>query len=75
MKIPLAIVPGIVLLAYGGGVAPSALAQDDESPISLSANVAIVTDYRFRGISLSDNDAAIQGGLDDTVLASIGAEF
>ena len=30
----------------------------------LSANVALVTDYRFRGISLSDGDIAIQGGFD-----------
>ncbi len=30
----------------------------------VSANVALTTDYVFRGISLSDNDAAIQGGFD-----------
>jgi uncharacterized protein (TIGR02001 family) len=36
----------------------------DDSPISLSANVALVTDYRFRGIGLSGGDPAIQGGID-----------
>lgn len=32
--------------------------------VELSANVAIVSDYRFRGVSLSDGDIAIQGGID-----------
>ena len=35
-----------------------------DSPVSLSANVALVTDYRFRGIGLSGGDPAIQGGID-----------
>lgn len=39
-----------------------ALAQD--SAFDLSANVSVVSDYRFRGISLSDRDPALQGGLD-----------
>lgn len=43
--------------------APHAIAQDD-SPFSLSANAALVSDYRFRGISLSNKDIAIQGGFD-----------
>jgi uncharacterized protein (TIGR02001 family) len=30
----------------------------------ISANVALVSDYRFRGISQTGNDAAIQGGFD-----------
>lgn len=30
----------------------------------VSANVALTTDYVFRGVSLSDNNAAIQGGAD-----------
>lgn len=30
----------------------------------VSANVAMVSDYRFRGVSLSDEDFALQGGLD-----------
>jgi len=30
----------------------------------VSANVALVTDYRFRGISQSDEDIALQGGFD-----------
>ncbi|WP_448586391.1 TorF family putative porin [Thermaurantiacus sp.] len=45
--------------------APVALAQEasEEKPFSVSGTVAFVTDYRFRGVSQSDNSVAIQGGL------------
>ena len=33
-------------------------------PITVSANVALTSDYRFRGVSFSDGDIAIQGGFD-----------
>jgi len=42
-------------------------AQDETDPpsaIELSGNVAIVSDYRFRGVSLSGGDLAVQGGID-----------
>lgn len=46
-------------------VATPAFAQDEaESDITVSGNVALVSDYRFRGFSLSDGDPAIQGGID-----------
>lgn len=35
-----------------------------ESGVTFSANVALTTDYRFRGVSLSGGDFAIQGGFD-----------
>jgi uncharacterized protein (TIGR02001 family) len=38
----------------------------ENSELGLSANVALVSDYRFRGISLSDRAPALQGGLDFT---------
>ena len=44
--------------------------RDDMDPIAsgdgfeISGNVALTSDYRFRGISQSDEDAAIQGGFD-----------
>lgn len=41
--------------------ASPALAQDG---IDISANAGVVSDYRFRGVSLSDRDPAVQGGLD-----------
>ena len=42
----------------------AAAAQDATGPWSVSANVALTNDYRFRGVSLSDESFAIQGGLD-----------
>lgn len=42
-------------------------AQEEDSPntsdITVSGNVALVSDYRFRGVSLSGGDPAIQGGV------------
>ncbi|MCR2834809.1 TorF family putative porin [Parerythrobacter lacustris] len=35
-----------------------------ESGIEISGNVALVSDYRFRGVSFSDGDPALQGGID-----------
>ncbi|WP_420429331.1 TorF family putative porin [Kordiimonas sp.] len=51
-------VAGAMALNAGGARA------QDSSGLSLSANAAITSDYRFRGISLSDKDFAIQGGFD-----------
>ena len=33
-------------------------------PFEISANVAFTTDYRWRGVSFSDGDFAVQGGFD-----------
>lgn len=38
--------------------------SSDTSSIDISTNVGVVSDYRFRGISLSDRDPALQGGVD-----------
>lgn len=35
-----------------------------QAEMEVSANVALVSDYRFRGISQSDEDIALQGGFD-----------
>jgi uncharacterized protein (TIGR02001 family) len=43
----------------GGAVTTSA-----EESITISGNVALTSDYRFRGISQSDEELAIQGGFD-----------
>lgn len=41
-----------------------ALAQDEPSkPVTVSGNVALVSDYRFRGVSQSDKEFALQGGI------------
>lgn len=56
------------ILAAAGCQAPMALAQaadEGETPeFEISGNVGLVSDYRFRGISYSDRDPAIQGGID-----------
>ncbi len=47
--------------------ATAACAQDTDIPtgsIQVTANASVVSDYRFRGISLSNRDPAIQGGID-----------
>ena len=48
----------------------AAHAQDDADntlgPFEVSANVAFTTDYRWRGVSFSDGDFAVQGGFDAT---------
>ena len=43
-------------------LAAPAFAQE-ESDITVSGNVALVSEYRFRGVDLSDSDPAIQGGI------------
>lgn len=56
----------VALLAVGGG----AWAQDKAEPAkaqpeyTLAYNVGVVTDYRYRGISQSRLDPALQGGID-----------
>ena len=54
------------LLVGTAFAATPALAQDDDagSGVSVSGNVAVVSDYRFRGVSLSGGDFALQGGID-----------
>jgi uncharacterized protein (TIGR02001 family) len=43
-------------------IAPApALAQDAESPITISGSATLVSDYRFRGISQTDKRFAVQG--------------
>jgi uncharacterized protein (TIGR02001 family) len=53
-------------LACCGLLACASVAAEDELPIpgSFSANVAITTDYVFRGISQTDRNPAVQGGFD-----------
>ena len=54
------------LFVLSAAAAP-AMAQDDtetSGDIEVSGNVALVSDYRFRGISFSDGDPALQGGSD-----------
>ena len=40
--------------------AQDAEAEEAEGPISISGSLGVVSDYRFRGVSLSDKDFAVQ---------------
>lgn len=54
------------LAAAGLFASAPAFAQDEDaaasSAVTVTGSVGVVTDYRFRGVSLSGGDAAIQGG-------------
>ncbi len=62
-------------LSAGSGPAAQAAEEGDilGIPGEFSANVAFTTDYRFRGITQSDDDPALQGGLDYSV--DVGNDF
>ena len=51
-------------LAATSAMATPAMANELGGGFSVSGNAALVTDYRFRGVSFSDEDIAIQGGID-----------
>jgi len=56
------------LAAIAAFSSTTALAQDEDTdppgPVEVSANVAITSEYRFRGVDLSGGEIAIQGGFD-----------
>jgi uncharacterized protein (TIGR02001 family) len=55
------------ILAGSVLTAAPAFAQDEAAPaFNISGNVAIASEYRFRGVSLSAGDIALQGGIDLT---------
>jgi uncharacterized protein (TIGR02001 family) len=43
--------------------APAFAQEEPAGPISVTGSVALVSDYRFRGVSQSDKEMAIQGGV------------
>lgn len=51
------------VLSFTPARAQDTAAEEPASPVTVSGNVALVTDYRFRGVSLSGGDPAIQGGV------------
>lgn len=51
-------------LAATTAISTPAMAAEIGGGFSVSGNAAVTTDYRFRGVSFSDEDIAIQGGLD-----------
>ncbi|APG63427.1 hypothetical protein LPB140_00670 [Sphingorhabdus lutea] len=63
-------VSGLLLSLSTTALSSAAFAQENDSataapgPIEISGNVALTSDYRFRGIGFSDGDIAVQGGID-----------
>lgn len=55
---------GASALAFMCLATTPAMAQEEEGPITVSAEVALVSDYRFRGVSYTDKEMAIQGGIE-----------
>ena len=55
----------VVAAALALGLAAPAFAQDTAppKPVTVSGSVALVSDYRYRGVSQSDEEMAVQGGL------------
>lgn len=55
----------VALLALMAGQGEALAQEAEDTPsFTLSANVSLVSDYRFRGFSLSDKDIALQGGFE-----------
>jgi len=57
-------VPRLRQLLAALAAAATPWAASAQPSISLSANVGAVSDYRFRGLSLSNRNPALQGGID-----------
>ena len=61
MKIRLA--AAVAAIAIATAATPAFAQEEASSPITVSGNTALVSDYRFRGVSQSDRNMAIQGGI------------
>jgi uncharacterized protein (TIGR02001 family) len=46
--------------------APAFAQEEAEGPVTVSGSVALVSDYRFRGVSQTDKGMAVQGGITAT---------
>jgi uncharacterized protein (TIGR02001 family) len=55
---------GLLGAAFAAMAPVAAVAQDSALPGTFTGNVAIVSDYVFRGITQTNQDPAVQGGLD-----------
>ena len=58
--------PNLTLAIALSTVASPALAQDATDPpppVTVSGSASVVSDYRFRGVSQSDKEVAVQGGI------------
>jgi uncharacterized protein (TIGR02001 family) len=55
---------GSMVLAATAAAAATGVGAVAQDELTIEGNVALVSDYRFRGVSLSDETVAIQGGFD-----------
>src|SRR3546814_18335337 len=53
---------GLTALFLATAAVP-AFAQDDNSGITITGSAAVVSDYRFRGVSQTGEEAALQGSI------------
>lgn len=65
----------IALALVGAFTAPAAFAEEAKGPHNFAANVAVVSDYAFRGVSQNDERMALQGGVDYTHSSGVYAGF
>ena len=66
----------IAVFALAAGLlATPSLAQDVPKPFTVSGSVGLVSDYRFRGVSQSDKEMAVQGGVTVTHESGFYASF
>lgn len=54
---------GLSALAFFAAATPAIAQDEDASGITISGSVGLVSDYRFRGFSQTNQNAAIQGGI------------
>jgi len=69
--LPAAVATSLLAGAASSWAEDRVIVEGDSMPFEISANVTLTSDYRFRGISQSDESIAIQGGFD----AEFGAGF
>jgi len=60
MKIRLAAAVAAIAIATA---ATPAFAQEETGPITVSGSAALASDYRFRGVSMTDKEMAVQAGV------------
>ncbi|MCH7630181.1 MULTISPECIES: TorF family putative porin [Novosphingobium] len=48
---------------FAASFAAPAMAEEETKPVTVSGSVGLVSEYRFRGISQSDRNLAVQGGI------------
>ncbi len=53
----------VAAIAIVTAATPAFAQEEDTSPVTVSGTTALVSDYRFRGVSQSDRNMAIQGGI------------